>query len=96
MIDLAFMARVQHILVESVAALPEEDQVERLRWCTEHNAYGIRAFPEADCIRFEWGGRLLAVVDREAFTDDAYLRPLAVDLVGEVPDDLRSLDGGPA
>ena len=93
MTDLMFWARVQHILAETLAALPADDRAERIRWCRENDAHGVRAFPEADGIRFEWGGRVLAVVDRGVFAEDAYLRPLELDMVRDVPDDPRELAG---
>jgi hypothetical protein len=89
--DTLFLARVQHILAESVKALPEQDRAERIAWCRRTGQHGVRAYPAPDCIRFEWGGRTLAVVDRDVFADGAYLEPLQMTFSRAVPDDPREL-----
>lgn len=89
--NVLFAARVQRILEDSITGLPDEDRAARIAYCRATGEHGIRVLADGDVLRFSWGGQPLAVVERSVFDDDAYLQPLAVDMVGVVPDDPREL-----
>ena len=76
--------RVRLLLTHAVAALDQADRAERIAWCQQHDAHGIRMHPGDDGIlEFRWGGRRLALV---AAADLAAGASLAADFVTETPD----------
>ena len=82
--------RVRLLLTHAVAALDPADRAERIAWCQDNDAHGIRMFPGDDgLLEFRWGGRRLALVAAADLADGA---PLAADFVADtlpdtVPDD---------
>lgn len=89
--DIRFEARLEHILSAAVAGLSEEDRAARIQWCRESGQHGVTMHPEPAGARFEWGGQTLAVVDRELFADDAYLRDVQITMLPQAPEDPRDL-----
>lgn len=84
-------ARVHAILAQAVAGLDPVDRAERIAYCRTHNEHGVRMFPatDDDLIEFRWGGRTLAMVQRDVLTatDDPDIA-VAVEFIGDgsVPD----------
>lgn len=98
--DAAFWARVTYILEQSIAALTPEDVAARIEHCQRTGQHGVRVEEADDTglrMRFVWGGRTLAVVERDVFADDAYFEGLSLTRLPGAPDDASSLtDGGDA
>ena len=77
--------RVRLLLTHAVAALDPADRAERIAWCQDNDAHGIRMHPGDDGIlEFRWGGRRLALV---AAADLAAGAPLAGGFVANTPPD---------
>lgn len=87
--DVAFWTRVADILEASVDGLAETDRLARIEYCQRTGEHGIRAFDDGDAVEFKWGGRPLAVVDRDVFVPGA---EVAGAWIPSAPDDLRELD----
>ena len=83
-LDAAMWSRLQGLLEHAVNGLDPADRQERAEWCRENNTHGVRAhFNDPTTIRLEWGGRLLAVIDREVLTGDS---PFRTDFIPKAPD----------
>lgn len=91
--DVLFWSRVEHILRVSVEGLSETDRQERIAYCRRTGQHGVRALHDGPDIRFSWGGRLLCVVPRNAFDDEAMFEPLGAVFIPDPPDDPSTLDG---
>jgi hypothetical protein len=65
-----FNRKVQQLLTEAIEGLDPADRAERIAYCRETDEHGVRAQVEDDGVEFSWGGRLLAVVERELLTND--------------------------
>jgi hypothetical protein len=89
-----FWARLQFILEQAVSGLSAEDRAARIEWCRRHGQHGVSAVPGQGETEYFWGGRLLAVVPHDVFSDEAYMQPLGSTFVTEVPNDARELDDG--
>jgi hypothetical protein len=81
----SFNEKVQQVLTEAVAGLDPADRDERIEYCQRTGEHGVRAQVEGDGVEFVWGGRLLAVVERELLTD-AELELPAGQRIDGVPD----------
>lgn len=93
MSDLMFWSRVQHILETAIGGLSADDVRERVDYCRRTGEHGIRMHPDEQGVTFTWGGRTLAVVDRDLFDPDAYFEPIRAEFMPDAPDDPRELTG---
>jgi hypothetical protein len=78
--------KVKQLLADADNALDPQDKIERIAWCREHDAHGVRMFPNDDdgTIEFRWGNRRLALVHGDVLCGDG---PLNVERQF-IPDDL--------
>lgn len=84
MSDNQLPARVHEILTAAVAGLDPADRAERIAWCQANDQRGVRLHtsPDDDLLEFRWGGRTLAMVHRDALTDDG---PIHQEFIAEDP-----------
>ena len=65
-----FNKKMRQVIAEAVAGLDPGDRDERIAYCRENDEHGVRALVDGDAVVFSWGGRRLALVERELLTDD--------------------------
>lgn len=81
--DDRFTHRMQALIANAINGLDPADREERIAYCRDHGAHGVRMFPDPDgVLELRWGGRTLAMVRAE---DLASGEPLRAEFVGEIP-----------
>jgi hypothetical protein len=80
-----FNQKVRRLLAEAWAGLDAADRAERDAYCVRTGEHGVYAKREDPAVVFMWGGRTLAVVERELLTDDD-LEMVAGQRIEAVPD----------
>jgi hypothetical protein len=79
-----FAVRVSTLIAAATANLDPQDRAERIAWCRENNAHGVRMFTDPDgVIELRWGNRRLAMVRASDLETGV---PLRAEFVGDVPD----------
>lgn len=77
---------VNEIVSAALARLPREDRMARLADIRRTGWVGADVFPGETDIEIWYGGRLLATVERSAFSDENLCRPLVMSPRPVVPD----------
>jgi hypothetical protein len=66
--------KVRAVIASAVAGLSPQDRAERIEWCRQNDAHGVRMFvgtyDDDDSLEFRWGGRSLLLIPRDALTGD--------------------------
>lgn len=78
--------KIALVIAQAIAALDPADVAQRVEWCRTHGELGTSIHFEGDALRFTWGGRDLAIVERQVIVDDALDLPPAEWISTDVPD----------
>ena len=82
----AWREKLHGVLLAAVVGLDPADRAERVRQCRATGQHAITAHPAPAVITFEWGGRLLATVERAWLADDEAEPPRAEWINTDAPD----------
>jgi hypothetical protein len=83
--DQKMLGRVRALLAASVAGVDPLDHAARIAWCEEHEQHGVRAQFDGELIVFTWGGRPLAMIQRDVLLEDV---PIRGEFIPDLPDSL--------
>ena len=81
-----FAEKLRQVIATALANLPADDLAERIDYCRTTGVAGCVAHPEGESIRIEWGGRDLAVIERDLLADDVADLPPGEWISTDVPD----------